>query len=179
MATKGVKSLSRERGSHPAAERIPVTAAMFRPATLGTVIQSPPTIMATCWTHSGLCGADSIHGFTLVDGTGVNTADGHFTSVRVHPNLGDHHGKFLATVAVHHGLTDVRFQIARPDVGDTVLLSLNGTGALRPPCPATLRERVLSGRASSLVFVVAVLENFLEGNAGLGHVRHSVMPQLW
>ena len=124
----------------------------------------------------GLCGADGVHGLTLVDGTGVNTADRHFTSVRVHPNLGDHHGKFCFWVTVHHGLTDVRFQITRPDVGDTVLLGLNWAGKFgdRHVEKNFVNRGFLCERL--LVFVVAVLENFLEGNAGLGHVRHGDTP---
>ena len=68
--------------------------------------------------------------FTLVDCTGVHTTYGDFTGMRVHPNLGDHHGEFGIRVAVHHGLTDVRLQVARPNVWNTVLLGINGAGSL-------------------------------------------------
>ena len=129
-------------------------------------------LLDTFW----LCSTDSVHGLTLVDCTGVNTANRHFTSMRVHPNLGDHHGKFSLGVTVHHGLTDFRFQIARPNVRDTVLLGLNWAGKFGD---RHVKKNFVNGCLLSkrlLVFVVAVFEDFLEGNAGLGHVGDGNSP---
>ena len=47
MASKGVKSLSRESVTPAAALRIPVIAAMLPATTFGTVIRSPPTVSYT------------------------------------------------------------------------------------------------------------------------------------
>ena len=96
--------------------------------------------------------------------------------MRVHPNLGDHHGEFGIGVAIDHGLTDFRLKVARPNVRDAVLLGVNGTGKLGD---RHVQKHFVNGCFLSeclLVLVVTVLENFLERNAGLGHVGHRDAP---
>ena len=124
----------------------------------------------------GLRSANGVDGFTLVDGTGVNATNGHFTGVRVHPNLGDHHGELGLGVARNHGLADGRVRVAVPDVGDTVRLGLNRAGQFSD---SHVEQNLVDGSLLSeglLVLVVAVLENLLERDAGLLHVGHGDAP---
>ena len=52
-----------------------------------------------------LCAANRPDAVSVVDRTRVEAADCYFTSVRIHPNLGNHQSKWPVGVATHHRLT--------------------------------------------------------------------------
>ena len=79
--------------------------------------------------------------------------------MRVHPNFGDHHGKFGLGVATDHGLSNFGIQVTVPDVGDSVRLGFDGTrkfGHGHVQKNLVYRCHLSKGL---LIFIVAVFED--------------------
>ena len=129
-------------------------------------------LLNTFW----LCSTDGEDGFTLRDCTGVNTTDSNFTSVRIHPNLCDHHSKFCFRVTSHHGLTNRGFKVTSPNVRDTVGLSLNWAWQLGYSHVKKNFVNWCSLCKFLLLLIVTVLENVGHGYARLLHVRDGNTP---